>query len=195
MIRINLLAERKAGGRSGGGASGTDMMIVLIGVFVLVGCVGFGVWKTWSLKNQRDKWQTDVAALAAEAKSYEPDLKKVKELEAKRNEFKRKVDAIQQLKANQTGPVRLMARLYEVRPPEVQFTQLTHTAANRVNISATAGNLQAITKLYDNLVEAPEFSQVPPIQYVRSGSKYVFSVGFQYTPPGSPVSDEETANT
>lgn len=199
MIRINLVAERKAGTKGGGGgAAGTDGIVVLAGVVLLVLCCLVAAGNGILLMAEKSRRETTVELKTAKAKEYEADIQKLTELERQRLEFQRKVDAIGQLKANQSGPVLLLARIFEITPEEVTLSKLGSPDPRTVSLTATAKNMQVITTMYDNLKKTPEFSNIPEIKYqktVGKGAKgsgsavYNFSLSCRFTPPGTPADD------
>src|SRR5208283_5663471 len=122
MIKINLLESSKGKNKRGGGSGpvmptmemgdmGSPKLKVLV-VLLIAGVLNFGYW--YRLDRQGKAIATQMQA--AEQKNRELSDVKAKYLERQKqaDNYKRRVDVIEQLHANgQTGPVTLLAMLGE----------------------------------------------------------------------------------
>ncbi|HET9225408.1 MAG TPA: hypothetical protein VFR31_01980, partial [Thermoanaerobaculia bacterium] len=112
MIKINLLSEgkRSAVRKAKPTASlleGKDIGQYLILVGLVAGSLVAG-WSWWSLKQEIASQQEEIAAAQAEVEALGAVIKEVEDYKAKKAELERKIGIINDLKANQKGPVRVM---------------------------------------------------------------------------------------
>ena len=119
MIRINLSAsdkptkKRKGGGGGGGGGGGAPatpgamQAYLLLGIFlggaVLV-CLGLFFYVSGQIR----ELDTKIAAAQERQRQLQEIKRQVDALELKRATFQRKVDLIERLKAEQSGPVHML---------------------------------------------------------------------------------------
>ena len=109
MIRINLLGGAKPKGKKGPAVSMPSFEVGNLGgplvqvaaVLLIAGAVNFGYW----YQLDREKKSIELQARVAEQKNRELADIKVRYLERQRqaDSYKRRVDVIDQLRANQTG--------------------------------------------------------------------------------------------
>src|ERR1700676_3935989 len=117
MIRINLLGSPKPKGKKGpafnmpsfdlGNLGGP--LVQVAAVLLIAGALNAGYW----YQLDREKKSIAVRALVAEQKNRELADIKVRYLERQRqaDSYKRRVDVIDQLRANQSGPVNLLSMI------------------------------------------------------------------------------------
>jgi Tfp pilus assembly protein PilN len=168
MIRINLLETSKGKGKRGGsgpvmpamemGDMGSPKLKVLV-VLLLAGALNFGYW--YRLDRQEKSIAKQMAA--AEQKNRELSDVKARFLERQRqaDNYKRRVDVIDSLRAAQAGPVNLLAMLGEtVNGTEaVWLSKMDDTGAN-VNLEGTALSTDAVANLIANLQKTGFFKTV-----------------------------------
>src|SRR5271166_5072992 len=121
MIKINLLENSKGKSKRGGGGSpamptmemgdlGSPKLKVLV-VLLVAGLLNFGYWY------RLDRQAKSIAAQMQAAEQKNRELSDVKarylERQTQANNYKRRVDVIDQLRAGQAGPVNLLAMLGE----------------------------------------------------------------------------------
>ena len=168
MIRINLLETSKGKGKRGGsgptmpamemGDMGSPKLKVLV-VLLMAGALNFGYW--YRLDQQSKSIAKQMAA--AEQKNRELSDVKARYLERQRqaNNYKRRVDVIDSLRAGQAGPVNLLAMLGEtVNGTEaVWLSKMDDTGAS-VNLEGTALSTDAVANLIANLQKTGFFKTV-----------------------------------
>jgi len=170
MIRINLLETSKGKSkRAGGGAPslptmemgdmGSPKLKVLV-VLVLAGLLNFSYW--YRLDRQAQSIATQMKA--AEQKNRELSDVKARYLErqTQANNYKRRVDVIDSLRAGQSGgPVTLLAMLGEtVNGTEaVWLSKMDDTGAS-VSLEGTALSTDAVANLIANLQKTGFFKNV-----------------------------------
>jgi Tfp pilus assembly protein PilN len=170
MIRINLLESAKGKNKRAGGSSGPVMPAMDMGdmgspklkvlvVLLVAGLLNFGYWYRLDRQAQSIAKQMQ----AAEQKNRELSDVKARYLERQRqaDNYKRRVDVIDQLRAGQAGPVNLLAMLGEtVNGTEaVWLSRLDDTGAS-VSLEGTALSTDAVANLIANLQKTGFFSNV-----------------------------------
>src|SRR5271157_2634543 len=166
MIKINLL-ETSKGKRSGGGPSmptmemgdmGSPKLKVLV-VLLIAGVLNFGYW--YRLDRQGKAIATQMQA--AEQKNRELSDVKAKYLERQKqaDNYKRRVDVIDSLRAGQAGPVNLLAMLGEtVNGTEAIWLRSMDDTGPNVNLEGTALSTDAVANLISNLQKTGFFKNV-----------------------------------
>jgi Tfp pilus assembly protein PilN len=169
MIRINLLENSKGKNkRAGGGAPamptmemgdlGSPKLKVLV-VLLVAGLLNFGYWY------RLDRQAKSIAAQmqAAEQKNRELSDVKARFLERQKqaNNYKRRVDVIDSLRAGQAGPVNLLAMLGQtVNGTEAVWLNKMDDLGASVNLEGTALSTDAVASLIANLQKTGFFKNV-----------------------------------
>ena len=167
MIRINLLGTQKGKNkRSAASAAavmevgdvGSPKMKVLV-VLALAGLVNLGYWY------QLDKQHRDIAAKMEVAMRKNAELADVKarylERQREAENYKRRVDVIDNLSSNQSGPVNLMAMVGEtVNNTEAIWLNNMKDLGPSVDIEGMALSSDAVANLISNLQKTGYFRNV-----------------------------------
>ena len=169
MIKINLLENAKGKSKRGGGGGpsmpsmdmgdmGSPKLKVLV-VVVIAGLFNLGYW--YRLDHQSKAIATRM--VSAELKNRE--LADVKahflERQTQANNYKRRVDVIDGLRQNQTGPVNLMAMLGEtVNITEAVWLNKMDDTGAQLNLEGTALSTDAVANLIANLQKTGYFKTV-----------------------------------
>jgi len=169
MIKINLLETSKGKGKRSGGPSvslptmemgdmGSPTLKVLV-IVVIAGLFNLGYWYRLDHQTQAITKQLKVA----EQRNRELADVKAKFLE-RQNEadaYKRRVDVIDGLRANQTGPVNLLAMLGEtVNNTEAVWLSKMDDTGPVVKLEGTALSADAVANLIANLQKTGFFKSV-----------------------------------
>ncbi|MGH9496681.1 MAG: PilN domain-containing protein [Candidatus Sulfotelmatobacter sp.] len=169
MIKINLLETAKGKGKRAGGGGpsmpsiemgdmGSPKLKVLV-VLVLVGLFNAGYWY------RLDHEGKAIAVKMEQAVTKNRELADVKakflERQTQANNYKRRVDVIDGLRANQTGPVNLLAMMGETvnNTEAVWLTKMDDTGP-QVNLEGTALSADAVANLIANLQKTGYFKAV-----------------------------------
>jgi type IV pilus assembly protein PilN len=167
MIRINLLGAQKGKNkRSAASAAavmevgdvGSPKMKVLV-VLVLAGLVNAGYWY------QLDKQHKDIAARMEVALRKNAELADVKarymERQREAENYKRRVDVIDQLRAAQAGPVNLLNTIGQtVNSTEAVWLNSMKDQGTSVDIDGMALSNDAVASLISNLQKTGYFSNI-----------------------------------
>jgi Tfp pilus assembly protein PilN len=168
MIRINLLGTQKGKNKRSAGASAAAVMEVgdvgspkmkILVVLALAGLVNLGYWY------QLDKQHRDIAAKmqVAEQKNRELADVKARYLERQREaeNYKRRVDVIDQLRAAQSGPVKLLDTIGQtVNGTEAVWLSTMKDSGPSIDIEGMALSTDAVASLISNLQKTGYFKNI-----------------------------------
>ncbi|PYQ64076.1 MAG: hypothetical protein DMF53_08415 [Acidobacteria bacterium] len=196
MIKINLLSEgkrpaavrKKSATKLDGQGVGQWMMLAGI----LVGLLALGV--AWYLQNQKTTAkQEEVAAAQREVDQLASVIKEVEEYKGKKSELERKIGIINDLKANQRGPVRVMDYVSRALP-ELLWLDSMSMRADSITVEGRAFNTNAVANFIDNLDKVPEFDE-PMLKTtdLQQGGIYKFRIDFNYSFSGKKKGAEGAA--
>jgi Tfp pilus assembly protein PilN len=169
MIRINLLENSKGKNKRAGGGGptmpamdmgdmGSPKLKVLV-VILIAGALNFGYWY------RLDRQTKSIAAQMQAAEQKNRELSDVKarylERQIQANNYKRRVDVIDSLRAGQAGPVNLLAMLGEtVNGTEAVWLSKMDDTGPSVNLEGTALSTDAVANLIANLQKTGYFKTV-----------------------------------
>jgi Tfp pilus assembly protein PilN len=169
MIKINLLENSKGKSKRGGGGGPSmptmemgDMgspKLKILAVMVIAGLFNLSYW--YRLDHQSKAIEAHMKV--AEQKNRElADVKaRFLERQTQANNYKRRVDVIDGLRANQNGPVNLMAMLGEtVNNTEAVWLSKMDDSGASVNLEGTALSTDAVANLIANLQKTGYFRAV-----------------------------------
>src|SRR5271165_4430754 len=170
MIKINLLETAKGKGKRGSGGGGPSMPTMQMGdmgspklkvlvVLVVAALVNLGYWY------RLDHQSKAIAAQMKVAEEKNRELADVKarylERQTQAESYKRRVDVIDGLRQNQTGPVNLLAMLGEtVNNTEAVWLSRMDDTGPSVKLVGTALSTDAVANLIANLQKTGYFKTV-----------------------------------
>jgi len=171
MIRINLLESSKGKNKRAGGSVPASMPTMEMGdmgspklkvlvVLLVAGLLNFGYWY------RLDRQEKSIAKQMQAAEQRNKELSDVKarflERQTQANNYKRRVDVIDQLRAAQTGgPVTLLAMLGDtVNGTEAVWLKKMDDTGPNVNLEGTALSADAVANLIANLQKTGYFKTV-----------------------------------
>jgi len=184
MIKINLLVEARAEKVARAplislGAANLNNYI-LIGLIV-VGLAVVGV-RYWKLSSALNAVKADIATNQREYERLKPIIAEVENFKRRNAELKHKIDVIQQLKQNQSGPVRIMDEISKALPDLLWLTNMT-LAGNAITLQGQAMNDSAIANLISNLKASPFVKEEPALRIMSQNEQGVwsFDLSFNFT--------------
>lgn len=206
MIKINLLeVEKERKTRKGGGgpaAPGSGGPVPTS--IMMIGIIGLGVaglaFNYIRNSSKLSDLETDVARMRAKKAELEPYIKKVDDLELRRNELAKKNEAIEQLRSQRTIPVHIMDEVSRALPDYLWITNLTIKGSS-LSIDGATLQEQAISSFMKNL-EASEFvgpcslietKEVAP--KLNAPASTTFKISAPITNPFKPAATEEQTTT
>jgi type IV pilus assembly protein PilN len=168
MIRINLSGtekptkKRKGGGGGGGGgapsAPGAMQAYLLLGIFMggaILVCLGLFFYVSGQIR----ELDTKIAAAEQRQRELQEIKRQVDALELKRATFQRKVDLIERLKAEQSGPVHMLDEVSKALPDFVWLTSLDQTGT-AVRFAGQSNGLTSVADFISNLERSGWFPSV-----------------------------------
>ena len=166
MIRINLLGVPKPKGKKSAAFSMPSMdlnvgspLIQVAAVLIIAGVLNAGYW----YQLDREKKAIAESMQRAEIKNRELADIKARYLERQRqaDSYKRRVDVIDQLRNNQTGPVSLLAMIGDtVNNTEAVWLNSMQDQGANVAIDGTALSSDAVANLISNLQRTGFFKNI-----------------------------------
>jgi Tfp pilus assembly protein PilN len=167
MIRINLLGGAKPKGKKGPAVSMPSFELGNLGgpvvqvaaVLLIAGAVNFAYWH----QLDKEKKSIELKTRVAEQKNRElADIKaRYVERQKQADAYKRRVDVIDQLRANQTGPVSLLDMIGStVNSTEAVWLISMQDQGASVAIDGTALSSDAVANLISNLQKTGYFRNI-----------------------------------
>ncbi len=180
MIKINLLPTKKA--RK---TLGVKQELLVNGLLLILIMIVLGVLWTWQNK--------DVARLEAQKKEKTQQLDQLKKVVAEVEQFKKdkelyeqKIQIINDLEAQQSGPVHILDELSLNIPDKLWYETLT-LKGSTLTLSGSAFANIAIVDLINNMKRSPYFQNVQLIESKLSTKKdarvYVYKLSANVTMP------------
>ena len=168
MIRINLLgAPKPKGGKKGAAVSmptmdmggGVSPLVQVAAALVIFGVINGAIWF------QADREKKSIAAQMRVAEQKNRELADIKarylERQKQADAYKRRVDVIDQLRANQSGPVNLLAMIGEtVNGTEAVWLNSLQDQGASVAIDGMALSTDAVANLISNLQKTGYFRNI-----------------------------------
>jgi Tfp pilus assembly protein PilN len=167
MIRINLLGAQKGKNKRSAASAAAVMEVGDVGspklkvlvVLVLAGLVNAGYWY------QLDKEHRDIAAKMEVALRKNAELADVKarylERQREAENYKRRVDVIDQLRASQSGPVDLLNTVGQtVNNTEAVWLNSMKDQGASIDIDGMALSTDAVAILISNLQKTGHFKNI-----------------------------------
>jgi type IV pilus assembly protein PilN len=167
MIRINLLGSPKPKGKKGPAISMPSVdfgnlggpLIQVAAVVLIAGALNVGYW----YQLDREKKSIETQMRVAEQKNRELADIKARYMERQRqaDNYKRRVDVIDQLRANQTGPLTLLQMIGDtVNNTEAVWLVSMQDQGPSIAIDGTALSSDAVANLISNLQKTGFFRNI-----------------------------------
>jgi Tfp pilus assembly protein PilN len=194
MIRVNLLSPEKKESTASEGpvnfskvetaSSNFNVPAIVTAVVLVLGVLGALFW----LQSQKiDRLEKDAARLKTEMTRYADTIKTVDELENTRNQLKRKIEIINDLKNQQQQVVKMMDKLSEALPDWAWITELSFSSGS-VSIAGKALTNNLIADFISRLKDSNYF---PNVEYkdsklvpMKGMEVYDFRLVCTYQEPG-----------
>ncbi len=193
MIRINLLGikKEKAGTRmpsvSVEGAKATALFVVI--ALLAVGWIGF---RYTTLTSENARLNEDLRKAQAEKQRLQAVKEQVDAFEKKKQLLTKKINIIETLKRNQTGPVTMLNALANTVQSSgtLWLTSFTNDGT-KIAVNGIAGNVNTVADFITNLKRSSYFKNVEIAQSYEEetpggGSTFVFTISADVAPPEAP---------
>ena len=167
MIRINLLTTDRGAAavkKKGPGVSSAQRVtigaaLILISTVVVVG------WWFWSLREQNQKLDADIARAETEASQIRPVLARVQQFETRKAQLQQRVTLIEQLRRGQQGPVHILDEVSKALPDRLWLVSLAQHGTD-FTIAGQTTSLTGVSDFVANLESSPWFKR--PVEIVDS---------------------------
>jgi Tfp pilus assembly protein PilN len=186
MIKINLLGSAKPKNKRGGGSApviesgpGGSPQLKIVAVLAVTALLNFGYW--YNLNRQKLSLETQMTqAEAANRKLADVKVEYLREKQEAEN-YQRRVDVIDTLRKNQTGPVSLLDMVgTTVNGTEAVWLSKMDDSGPAVNIEGMALSTDAVANLISNLNKTGYFRTVE-IKETFQDSQIKNMQAFQFT--------------
>jgi len=194
MIKINLLGRTKlkaAKARKIGTASNQTLMAVMAVAVVLM---SVGIIYFWQkILVQQDEELSRQLMLAKKEKARQEGMLKENEVFDKRRKLlEARINVIESLKKNQSGPVQVLDLLSDcIQRSEGVWLKDLAQKGNLITVNGTAmGSPDAVADFITNLTRVGNFKNVNLVNLQEMDSKYSFSITFE----GNIVAESDSAS-
>ena len=193
MIKINLLAERKAAKLKAATSfkfeMGGSQNLLLAGIMVIGLLVAAG-W-SWARVSELDRVRQAKVTAEVELKRLEDVRKKAEAFKAQKELLERKINLITELKKKQAVPVHILDQVSR-NLPEFMWLDSLSANSNAISIVGKATTYNAVSNLYDNLRASGQFTDVVLGKTTEIAEGVSFSLTCRYAPPGATAAAAET---
>ena len=194
MIRINLLAVERPTARkkaAPAGAPGALQAILILGFFI-AGAAALCVALFFFQSNKIAKLDQDIAAAEQRQRELQVIKLQVDALEAKRAVYQRKVDLIEQLRAEQAAPVHMLDEISKALPDFVWLTGLDQTGAV-VKFTGQSNGLTSVADFISALQRTGYFPQVDLVSSTEANNVVTFTLQGNFKSPEVAAKEAEIA--
>ncbi|CAH2030787.1 PilN domain-containing protein [Trichlorobacter ammonificans] len=153
MIRINLLPVRAAKKKE----TALQQLVILVAGILLVLVIVLGLWLM--RLGQISRLNKDIVAAKAKIGELDQKIGKLNSLKKLRDEVKKKLDVLSQLRKNKTGPASRLAALSDITPDRLWLETYRESGAD-IKISGLAFSEELIAQFIRALEDSPEFEKV-----------------------------------
>lgn len=201
MIRINLLSEGRkpiAARKSplaglSFGTGGLDMGTIALVALLAAGLI-VALGYNWLLSRQVRAKSQQVTEAQAEVDRLAPIIKEVEDFKAKKADLETKVSVINELRANQRGPVQILDKVSRALP-ELLWLSRIELVGNQLSITGEAFNTNAVALFIENLDKVPEFEEpvAGPVARNQREPVYTFQVDVVFTHKSDEAVEDDLA--
>lgn len=165
MIRINLLGGPKGKAKrtpAMGQISGTQApRMAILTVVIVALALGANLFYYWQLQRSSEKVTKALQDASRENQRLSEVKQRYLELERQKDNYKRRVDVIDQLRNNQAGPVNLLAMVGDtVNDTEAVWLNTLKDEGGSISVEGTALSVKAVANLMANLKKSGAFRNV-----------------------------------
>lgn len=163
MIRINLLAVERKPEPKVSRLAAQKVAILGTGIFALAALlVG---WRVFALRSEAVRLDAELREAQAEQQRLRSILQQVEEFEKRKQQLQQRVALIEELRAGQSGPVRMLDEISRAMPDRLWLTELQQDASG-VRIDGRTTSLTALSDFIGNLEQSGYFAR--PVEILDS---------------------------
>ena len=159
MIRINLLTTERKVAKAPGLMTEARRVTLGASAVLLVTVLGLGWW-FWSLHQQSQLLDIDIASAELDTRQLRAVLSKVQKFEARKAQLQQRVTLIEQLRKEQIGPVHMLDQISLALPSSLWLSEMKQTATpNEVLIDGKSLSLTGLSDFVGNLERSGYFQK------------------------------------
>ena len=177
MIRINLLPIKKSRRAE---ALRTELTLAGIGLLAVV--VIAALIQVFMLARQNEA-EAENGRLTKKIEEMQAVVTRVEEIEALKVDLQKKLQVIKELKANKSGPVRLLDELAQATPEKLQVTSVEEKGG-LIKMAGVSVSNEVISQFLSNLEGSPYFREVY-LKTIEGIKLKTFSVTMRLIVPGT----------
>jgi type IV pilus assembly protein PilN len=153
MMRINLLPVRVAKKKAAG-----KQQLVLFGLVVVAAVIGNFAWAS-ARSSELSSREAKLKRTRDEIAQLDRIIGEVKNIREQQAQLREKLDVLAELKANRSGPVRVLDALASVTPKRLWLTKLEEKKGV-VTLAGSAATIDDVSEFMTELKKSPYFDQV-----------------------------------
>lgn len=188
MIKINLLPEAKVSvarrpeSAAAAGVGGMDLNTILIIGLLVAGLLVSG-YLTLMKYNKKKNIQAQIKAAQEEYQRLLPIIEQVKKFKARKEQLEKKLNLINELRANQEGPVHLLDELADL-VPDLLWLDNVSIRGTTMDIKGQALSPNAVAEFLQRLDDSDYFSEpnLRSMNEVTNAHAFNLVCTFTYTP-------------
>jgi type IV pilus assembly protein PilN len=195
MIRINLLAverERTKKTRAVSVVIPAAQRATIGASLILLATVLGVVWWFWSLRQQSQRLDEDIARAEVQTQQLRSVLAQVQKFEARKAQLQQRVSLIEQLRSGQAAPVHVLDEISKSLPDRLWLTDMTQTGSE-FTISGMTTSMSGVSDFVANLEATRWFKR--PVEIVdsqvqadaKAGDLVKFSIKALFQDPDAPA--------
>jgi type IV pilus assembly protein PilN len=174
MIRINLLPVRVSKKKTAG-----KQQLLLFALIIVAGFVGNFVWAS-SREAELKSREAKVRSLRDEIAQLDRIIGEVKNIKDQQAALREKLDILAQLKANRSGPVKVLDALATLTPKRLSLLKMEERAGS-VSYVGQAATIDDVSEFMSALKQNPHFGGVELAKTEAKTEKAFEFVGFTLT--------------
>jgi type IV pilus assembly protein PilN len=191
MIRINLLTTERKVAKAPGLMTEARRVTLGASAVLLVTVLGLGWW-FWSLHQQSQLLDIDIASAELDTRQLRAVLSKVQKFEARKAQLQQRVTLIEQLRKGQTAPVRVLDQISRSVPDRLWLANMKQ-ADTEFTLDGYATTMTALSDFVASIEDTKWFRK--PVEIIdsqlttdaKTGDVVKFVVKANYVDPDMPV--------
>jgi len=194
MIKINLIAERKAAKAKPGAAqkieTGAETQTVLLTGILLIGVIIAGVW-WWAKNREMADWQQKIRVAQVELDRLVEIRKKGEHYKKQKERLERQIQLVTDLKKQQDVPVHILDQISK-NLPEFLWLESLSAKANQIDLKGQATTYNAVSNFYNNLTGSGYFKNVVLGRASEGAQGVGFTLNCTFSPPSEAPAPAES---
>ena len=158
MIRVNLISERKLAKKKSAFLPIEQQVTAGCCAILVAGALVCG-WRYWSLGREAARLTSDIEKAQKETNNLKAIIAQVEDFEQQKVDLQQRVELIEELRKEQTGPVHMLDEISRSLPPLLWLTNLKQSPNNEVLIDGRSNTLTSISDFVASLESTGYFQK------------------------------------